>query len=59
MTTDTVVKERAFELPCSQGGVIRLGAMAKGSGMIHPNMGTMLGFLTTDAMCLLLNYSVS
>ena len=49
MTTDTVVKERAFELPCSQGGVIRLGAMAKGSGMIHPNMGTMLGFLTTDA----------
>ncbi|HWQ40828.1 MAG TPA: bifunctional glutamate N-acetyltransferase/amino-acid acetyltransferase ArgJ [Desulfosporosinus sp.] len=49
MTTDTAVKERAFELPCSQGGVIRLGAMAKGSGMIHPNMGTMLGFLTTDA----------
>jgi glutamate N-acetyltransferase/amino-acid N-acetyltransferase len=49
MTTDTTVKEHAWELPCSQGGVFRLGAMAKGSGMIHPNMGTMLGFLTTDA----------
>ena len=49
MTTDTAVKERAYELPCSQGGVITLGGMAKGSGMIHPNMGTMLGFLTTDA----------
>ena len=49
MTTDTMVKEYAFELPCSQG-VIYLGAMAKGSGMIHPNMGTMLGFLTTDAI---------
>jgi len=50
MTTDTVAKERAFELSCSNGGVITLGAMAKGSGMIHPNMGTMLGFLTTDAI---------
>lgn len=49
MTTDTMVKEYAYELPCSQGGVIKLGAMAKGSGMIHPNMGTMLGFITTDA----------
>ncbi len=48
MTTDTAVKERACELSC-QGGVITLGGMAKGSGMIHPNMGTMLGFLTTDA----------
>ncbi|MFZ3131848.1 MAG: bifunctional glutamate N-acetyltransferase/amino-acid acetyltransferase ArgJ, partial [Desulfosporosinus sp.] len=52
MTTDTTVKEHAWELPCSQGGVIRLGAMAKGSGMIHPNMGTLLGFLTTDAIIL-------
>ncbi|MDR3599469.1 MAG: bifunctional glutamate N-acetyltransferase/amino-acid acetyltransferase ArgJ [Desulfosporosinus sp.] len=50
MTTDTTVKERAYELPCSQGGMITLGGMAKGSGMIHPNMGTMLGFLTTDAI---------
>ncbi|AET66004.1 glutamate N-acetyltransferase/amino-acid acetyltransferase [Desulfosporosinus orientis DSM 765] len=49
MTTDTMVKEYAYELPCSQGGSIHLGAIAKGSGMIHPNMGTMLGFLTTDA----------
>ncbi|KGP75341.1 ornithine acetyltransferase, partial [Desulfosporosinus sp. Tol-M] len=52
MTTDTTVKEHAWELPCSQGGVVRLGAMVKGSGMIHPNMGTMLGFLTTDALIL-------
>lgn len=48
MTTDTVVKEFACELPC-RNGMIRLGGIAKGSGMIHPNMGTMLGFLTTDA----------
>lgn len=48
MTTDTTVKEFACELPCREG-VIRLGGMAKGSGMIHPNMGTMLGFITTDA----------
>lgn len=48
MTTDTTVKEFACELEC-ESGVIRLGAMAKGSGMIHPNMGTMLGLLTTDA----------
>lgn len=49
MTTDTMVKEFACELKTAQG-VIRLGAMAKGSGMIHPNMGTMLGFITTDAI---------
>lgn len=48
MTTDTTVKEFACELTCREG-VIRLGGMAKGSGMIHPNMGTMLGFITTDA----------
>ncbi|HVJ48354.1 bifunctional glutamate N-acetyltransferase/amino-acid acetyltransferase ArgJ [Desulfitobacterium sp.] len=48
MTTDTKVKELACELPCHEG-VIRLGGIAKGSGMIHPNMGTMLGFITTDA----------
>lgn len=48
MTTDTEVKELAYELKCSRG-LIRVGAMAKGSGMIHPNMGTMLGFITTDA----------
>ncbi|MHB8126448.1 MAG: bifunctional glutamate N-acetyltransferase/amino-acid acetyltransferase ArgJ [Desulfitobacteriaceae bacterium] len=48
MTTDLVIKENAMEIKC-QGGTIRLGAMAKGSGMIHPNMGTLLGFMTTDA----------
>jgi glutamate N-acetyltransferase/amino-acid N-acetyltransferase len=48
MTTDTSEKEFACELH-TESGVIRLGAMAKGSGMIHPNMGTMLGFITTDA----------
>ncbi|MDA8228579.1 MAG: bifunctional glutamate N-acetyltransferase/amino-acid acetyltransferase ArgJ [Desulfitobacterium hafniense] len=48
MTTDTTLKQVAGELGC-KSGVIRVGAMAKGSGMIHPNMGTMLGFITTDA----------
>ena len=47
MTTDLVRKETALELELS-GGTIRIGACAKGSGMIHPNMGTMLCFLTTD-----------
>jgi glutamate N-acetyltransferase/amino-acid N-acetyltransferase len=47
MTTDTRSKEIAvsFELG---GKEVRLGGIAKGSGMIHPNMGTMLAFLTTD-----------
>lgn len=49
MTTDTIVKEAAvrFEIdgvPCSMGGI------AKGSGMIHPNMATMLIFITCDAL---------
>ena len=48
MTTDLVKKEVAYELELS-GGVIRIGAMAKGSGMIHPNMATMLVYVTTDA----------
>ena len=48
MTTDTVVKEVAVEFTLD-GKVCRLGGMAKGSGMIHPNMATMLVFLTTDA----------
>jgi glutamate N-acetyltransferase/amino-acid N-acetyltransferase len=47
MTTDTVKKEYALE--CEIGGKpVRIGGIAKGSGMIHPNMGTMLCFLTTD-----------
>jgi len=48
MTTDTFAKEAAVEFRLG-GAVCRLGGMAKGSGMIHPNMATMLAFLTTDA----------
>ena len=47
MTTDTVCKEMAVQLEIG-GKTVTIGAMAKGSGMIHPNMATMLGFLTTD-----------
>ena len=47
MTTDTVKKEIAVSLTIG-GKEVRLGAIAKGSGMIHPNMGTMLAFVTTD-----------
>ena len=47
MTTDTVKKEAAVETTIG-GKTVRLGGIAKGSGMIHPNMGTMLCFLTTD-----------
>ncbi len=47
MTTDTVVKEFAVETAVG-GKTVKIGGIAKGSGMIHPNMGTMLGFLTTD-----------
>ncbi len=48
MTTDTKKKEVAFEF--TLGGVpCRIGGIAKGSGMIHPNMATMLVFVTTDA----------
>ncbi len=49
MTTDTVKKEAAVEV-CVGGKTIRIGGVAKGSGMIHPNMGTMLCFLTTDCV---------
>ena len=47
MTTDTVKKEVALSFTVG-GKEVKLGAIAKGSGMIHPNMGTMLVFLTTD-----------
>ena len=47
MTTDTVKKEIAVSFQL-EGREVRLGAVAKGSGMIHPNMGTMLAFITTD-----------
>ena len=48
MTTDTVVKEFAVSFVLD-GKEYRLGGIAKGSGMIHPNMATMLVFITTDA----------
>lgn len=48
MTTDTVPKEAAFYVKNSDGGYT-IGGIAKGSGMIHPNMATMFCFLTTDA----------
>ena len=48
MTTDT--KKKEFALSYTYDGCeIHIGGMCKGSGMIHPNMGTMLGFITTDA----------
>ncbi|MBQ9780265.1 MAG: bifunctional glutamate N-acetyltransferase/amino-acid acetyltransferase ArgJ [Clostridia bacterium] len=48
MTTDTVKKEVAVEFELG-GKTCRMGGIAKGSGMIHPNMATMLVFITTDA----------
>ena len=48
MTTDVAVKEIAVEFTVG-GKVCRMGGIAKGSGMIHPNMATMLVFITTDA----------
>ncbi len=48
MTTDTVLKEAAAEFTAG-GRTCRIGGIAKGSGMIHPNMATMLVFVTTDA----------
>lgn len=48
-TTDTCRKECALWLALPGGRRVTVGGMCKGSGMIHPNMGTMLAFLTTDA----------
>ncbi len=48
MTTDTVEKEMAVEIEIG-GKTVTIGGMSKGSGMIHPNMCTMLAFITTDA----------
>ena len=48
MTTDTIAKEVAVEFTLG-GKTCRMGGIAKGSGMIHPNMATMLVFITTDA----------
>lgn len=47
MTTDTVDKQVAVEFTI-EGKICRIGGIAKGSGMIHPNMATMLVFITTD-----------
>lgn len=47
ITTDTFIKEMAVELNIG-GKTVKIGAMCKGSGMIHPNMATVLSFITTD-----------
>ena len=47
MTTDTIPKEIAYEVEIG-GKICTIGGMCKGSGMIHPNMCTMLGFVMTD-----------
>ena len=49
MTTDTCEKELAVTIEVG-GKTVTIGGMAKGSGMIHPNMCTMLAFITTDAV---------
>jgi glutamate N-acetyltransferase / amino-acid N-acetyltransferase len=49
MTTDTYAKQAAVRVQLS-AGTVTIGGMAKGSGMIHPNMATMLAVLTTDAV---------
>lgn len=48
MTTDTIAKEAAVETVIN-GKTVKIGGISKGSGMIHPNMATMLCFVTTDA----------
>ena len=48
MTTDTIPKEYSVELSVN-GSLVRIGGMAKGSGMLSPDMATMLSFITTDA----------
>lgn len=49
MTTDTVPKHLAVQVDLS-GGMVTIGGMAKGAGMIHPDMATMLSLITTDAV---------
>ena len=49
LTTDTFTKEIAVEISIDNT-TVRIGGIAKGSGMIHPNMATMLSFITTDAL---------
>lgn len=49
LTTDIVTKSCGYET-IIDGKTVKMGGAAKGSGMIHPNMATMLGFITTDAV---------
>ncbi|MBI5680812.1 MAG: bifunctional ornithine acetyltransferase/N-acetylglutamate synthase [Methanobacterium sp.] len=48
MTTDTFSKEIAVQTTLNNGSIVKIGGITKGSGMIAPNMGTMLCFITTD-----------
>ena len=50
MTTDTFPKECAVEVTLTTGETVRIAGITKGSGMIAPNMGTMLSFIATDAV---------
>ena len=50
MTTDTFPKECAVEVTLTTGEIVRIAGITKGSGMIAPNMGTMLSFIVTDAV---------
>ena len=50
MTTDTFPKEYAVEVTLTNGETVRIAGITKGSGMIAPNMGTMLSFIVTDAV---------
>ncbi|MCQ2970396.1 MAG: bifunctional ornithine acetyltransferase/N-acetylglutamate synthase [archaeon] len=50
MTTDTFPKECAIEVTLTTGEIVKIAGITKGSGMIAPNMGTMLSFIVTDAV---------
>ena len=50
MTTDTIPKEVSAKVTLKGGNAVTISGMAKGSGMIHPNLATMIGIFTTDAM---------
>ena len=50
MTTDTFPKEHAVEVTLTTGEVVKIAGISKGSGMIAPNMGTMLAYVVTDAV---------
>lgn len=50
MTTDTFPKECAVEVTLTTGEAVRIAGITKGSGMIAPNMGTMLSYIVTDAI---------